>query len=84
MLLCNTTYKILSKALANMLKIILPKLISEEQTRFVLGRSILDGIITIQETIHSTQKNKEACMLMKLDIQKYYNKVDWRLLCKIL
>lgn len=30
------------------------------------------------------QINKNMCMLMKLDIQKVYNKVDWSFLCKIL
>ena len=82
--LCNTVYKIFSKILANRLKKILPKIISEEQTGFMPGRSILDGIITIQETIHSAGRNKEACMIMKLDIQKAYDMVDWRFLCKTL
>ena len=82
--LCNTIYKIFSKVLANRLKAIMPKLISEEQTGFVPGRSILDGILIIQETIHSAAINKEPCMFMKLDIQKAYDMVDWRFLCKIL
>ena len=59
-----------------MLQGLLPKLISEEQIGFVPGRLILDGILTIQETIHSASKNKEACMFMKLDIQKDYDMVD--------
>ena len=74
--LCNTIYKIITKALVNRLKKLLPKLISEHQTRFVPRRSILDGISIIQEMIHSANKNKEACMLFKLDIQKAYDKVD--------
>ena len=44
----------------------------------------MDGILTIQETIHSASKNKEPCMFMKLDIQKAYDMVDWRFLCKVL
>lgn len=82
--LCNTIYKILTKALANRLKTVLPKLISKEQTSFVPSRSILDGIVIIQELIHSAQTKKEACMLVKLDIQKAYDKVDWGFFCKIL
>ena len=66
--LCNTIYKIYSKTLANRLKLILPKIILEEKTSFVPGRSILDGIIIIQEVIHSALKNNEACMFTKLDI----------------
>lgn len=82
--LCNTIYKIFSKILENRIKPLLSKIISEEQTEFVPGRSILDGIITIQETIHSVQKMKKVCMFMKLDIQKAYDMVDWRFLCKTL
>ena len=66
--LCNTIYKIFSKFIANRLKMVMPKLISEEQTGFVPGRSILDGIVIIQEAIHSASSSKEACMFMKLDI----------------
>ena len=66
--LCNTIYNFFSKIFANRLNNFLPKLILEEHTRFVPGRLILDGILTIQETIHSTSKNKEPCMFMKLDI----------------
>ena len=82
--LCNTIYKIYSKILAKRLKGLLPKVISEEQTGFVPGRSILDGILTIQETIHMASKDKVPCMFMKLDIQKAYDMVDWRFLCKVL
>lgn len=80
--LCNTIYKILSKCLANRLKTFLPTIISEEQTGFVANRSILDGIIIPQEIVHTTQLTKEPSMLMKIDIQKAYDKVDWRFLCK--
>ena len=74
--LCNTIYKIFSKALANRLKKVLPKLISREHTSFVCNRFILDGIIIIHELIHYVQINKESCMLMKL--YKVYDKVDCR------
>lgn len=39
--LCNRVYKVMTKAMANRLKKILSDIISDKQTGFVLGRSIL-------------------------------------------
>lgn len=82
--LCNTLYKLLTKTLAARLQNLLPLIISEEQTGFVMDRSIYDGVIIAQEAIHSVQLNKSSSMLIKLDISKAYDKVDWCFLCKCL
>lgn len=51
--LCNIIYKIISKVLANIIKSILPLLISPHQLGYVEGRKILYNIILMQEVIHS-------------------------------
>lgn len=53
--LCKNIYKFLSKTITNRIKLVLPKLISEEKIGFIPNRSILDGIIIIQEIMHSVQ-----------------------------
>ena len=45
--LCKVVYKIISKIIENRLKPLLPTLVSEEQTRYVEGRKILNNIRSV-------------------------------------
>jgi len=59
--LCNVSYKVVTKILANRLKELLPYSISENQGGFVPHRQITDNVILIQEAIHTTSiEKKEA------------------------
>eukprot|EP00253_Pinus_taeda_P028466 PITA_28466 len=82
--LCNVIYKIISKVIANRLKMILPGIISQEQSGYVEGRQILDNILLAQEMIHSLHSRKVPGMLMQLDLSKAYDKVSWTYLEAIL
>lgn len=62
----------------------MPNLISQEQSGFVEGRKILDGIILTQEMIHSLKQTKTPGMLIKVDLAKAYDKVSWRFLKEML
>lgn len=70
----------MAKAIANRLKSILPKSISENQSAFVGGRLIADNILTAHEVIHFIKmeraKNK-GHVGIKLDMSKAYDKVKW-------
>eukprot|EP00253_Pinus_taeda_P028873 PITA_28873 len=74
--LCNVSYKIISKILANRLKSILPSIISENQGGFVPSRQITDNVILIQEAIHSSISRNEKGMIIKLDMANAFDRVN--------
>ena len=76
--MCNVIYKFISKVIAYIIKPILPISISSEQSGFVEGTQILDGIILVHETIHSLKVTKKTGMLVKLDIAKSYDMLSWK------
>eukprot|EP00253_Pinus_taeda_P005951 PITA_05951 len=82
--LCNASYKIIAKLLAHRLKPLLKKLISSNQGGFVEGRYIMDNVIQVQETIHSSKQRGEKGMLIKLDMANAFDRVNRLFLCKVL
>lgn len=82
--LCKSIYKIISKVLTLRTLSILSDIISLEQSGFILGRQIRDLIIIVHENIHSMVASHNQGLLMKLDLSKAYDHVDWNFLFKIL
>ena len=60
--LCNISYKIISKILANRLKLGLPKIISPLQYAFVPNRSIQHNSIIAHDLLHSFKLKKGKCL----------------------
>lgn len=82
--LCNIIYRIVSKVIVLRLKPILPLIISPEQSRYVEGRQITDGIILTHEIIHSLRQTRKLGMLLKIDLSKAFDSISWEYLQKIL
>ncbi|CAN0875633.1 Transposon TX1 uncharacterized 149 kDa protein [Linum grandiflorum] len=85
--LCNVLYRLVAKVLANRLRKIMPRVVSEEQSAFVKGRSIVDNIVIAFETLHNMKLRRHAKhgeVAVKIDISKAYDRVDWRYLEEIL
>jgi len=78
--LCNVIYKILLKVLANQLKQILHKCISDTEAAFVPSRDILDNALITFEVLHYMKYKtigKEENIALKLDVSKAFDMVKW-------
>ena len=82
--LCNIGCKLITKVIANRLKLILPKIIPESQGGFIQGRQIVDNFILVQEAIHSSLSHNEKGMVVKLDLANAFDRVRHSFLLKVL
>ena len=70
-------YKILTKVLANRIKRVMGKIISQSQSAFVEGRQILDVVLIANEVVDSILRRRESGLICKLDIEKAYDDISW-------
>eukprot|EP00253_Pinus_taeda_P011344 PITA_11344 len=75
--LCNCIYKIIAKVIASRLVPILSRSISMEQFGFLEGRQIHEAIGVAQEVIHSVKKKKKKRVILKIDLSKAYDRINW-------
>ena len=74
--LVGNVYKLLSKVLANRLRVVLDNLISNTQNSFVGERQILDSMLIANECLDSRLKSGLLGVVCKLDIKKAYDHVN--------
>lgn len=78
--LCNVLVKIITKVMANRMKLLLNVVISESQSAFIPGRLISDNILVSYEVMHflkNKRVGKEGYMAIKLDMSKAYDRLEW-------
>jgi hypothetical protein len=80
--LCNVAYKLISKIIMARLRSFLDEVVSPLQNSFIPGRSTKDNAIVLQEVLHFMKKSKRknGDMVFKLDLEKAYDRVNWRFL----
>ena len=82
--LCNLVYKVISKLVAIRLKVVLEKTISRYQFGFLHDRQIIEPVDIVQEALHSIKTENQQVLVLKLDLVKAFDRVNWSFLRLVL
>lgn len=85
--LCSVMYKVISKIMAKRLAPVLQEIISPTQSAFVADRLMTDNITIAHEMLHSigeAQDPNSSKMVVKTDMSKAYDRVEWGYLQSLL
>ena len=74
--LINYDAKLLSKALAERLKLAIPSIIKNDQTAYVKNRFLGGSVRLISDILEFTQELKIEGYIMTIDIEKAFDSVD--------
>ena len=82
--LLNVDYKIISKVLTLRLSKVLEYIVNPDQTCSVPGRSILSNVTLLRDIIDFIQETDECAILVSLDQEKAFDRVDRTFLLQLL
>ena len=74
---CSVIYKCITKIIANRLKQYMPKLVSNNQSAFISGRSIADNVLLAQELVRGYARTtlSPRCAI-EVDLQKAFDSLS--------
>jgi len=83
--LSNFLNKVISRIVHDRLESVLPSTISKNQSGFLKGRNISENVLLAQEIVSDIRtRGKPANVVIKLDMTKAYDRVNWQFLIKVL
>ncbi|XP_071726422.1 uncharacterized protein [Rutidosis leptorrhynchoides] len=82
--LIGSYYKIIAKMLSNRLRKVVPNIIGSEQSAFMSGRYILDGVLVANETVDFIKRNKRHGLIFKVDFEKAFDSLNWSFLFEVM
>jgi hypothetical protein len=72
-----------AKAYAVRLAPLANRTIDQSQTAFIKGRSLHEGVLALHEIAHELRVKKLGGLLLKLDFEKAYDRVNWEFLREV-
>ncbi|MCI32819.1 RNA-directed DNA polymerase (Reverse transcriptase), partial [Trifolium medium] len=52
-------------------------IIATNQSAFIKGRSLVDGVVVLNEVVDFAKRSNKECLILKVDFEKAYNSVNW-------
>uniref|UniRef100_A0A8C5GMF3 Reverse transcriptase domain-containing protein n=1 Tax=Gouania willdenowi TaxID=441366 RepID=A0A8C5GMF3_GOUWI len=82
--LINTDIKIISKALTSRLEKVVQSIIYQDQTGFIKNRHCTDNVRRLFNLINMAQNSKKKTIILSLDAEKAFDRVNWSFLLAVL
>jgi hypothetical protein len=60
-----------AKVMATRLGTVMDKLISRNQSAFIKGRLLVDGVLTIKEVVDLAKRAKQKCMILRWILRRH-------------
>ena len=80
----NVIFRILAKGYANRVTLLADTITHPNQSAFIQGRFILDGVLVFHEVLHEVRLKRHRAVFLKLDFHKAYDTVHWPFLREVL
>jgi hypothetical protein len=74
--LLGSLYKLLAKVLTKRLSEVMVSIISKNQSAFIKGRFLADGVVVVNEVVDMARRLKKDCLILKVDFQKAFEQID--------
>jgi hypothetical protein len=78
--LLGCLYKLVAKVLAARMAKVMNCIVSTNQSAFIKGRNLVDGVMVVNEVVELAKKAGIDCLIFKVDFEKAYDSVDWSFL----